>query len=344
MSSGRAESAARLVGDVGGTNARFAIVPAPGHPPSHVRTLACADHPGIDDAIRAYLAAAGLPAPRVAALGIANPVGGDRVAMTNHHWTFSIEAVRAALGFDRLLVINDFTALAMSLRDLQAGERRQVGGGTALAGHAIGLLGAGTGLGVSGLLPCGDHHVPLAGEGGHITMPACTAREAAILAVLGEQYGHVSAERVLSGPGLVALHDAIVRLAGQPARTLGSAEISARGLAGTCPACVETLHTFCAMLGTVAADLALILGARGGVYVGGGIVPRLGPFFAASAFRRRFEHKGRFSAYLANIPTYVIDAPYPALRGAARALETPLPIGHDARAGHVPDRPGTPPA
>lgn len=336
MSSGLYEPSARLVGDVGGTNARFAIIPAPGRQPAHVRTLACADHPDIEAAIRTYLSVEGLTMPTVAAIGIANPITGDRVSMTNHHWAFSVEALREALGLERLLVINDFTALAMSLQQLHPTERPQIGAGSALAGHAIGLIGAGTGLGISGLIPCGDHHVPLAGEGGHITMPACNEREAQIIAVLSERYGgHVSAERILSGPGLVALHDAIVKLAGEPARELTSAEISAQGLAGSCPLCVDTLHTFCAMLGTVAGDLALTLGARGGVYVGGGIVPRFGAFFGASAFRQRFEQKGRFTAYLANIPTYVIDAPYPALLGAARALETPLSMGCDARAEHA---------
>lgn len=335
MSSGLHEPSARLVGDVGGTNARFAIVPEPGCQPTHIRTLACADHPDIEQAIRTYLSLEGLATPSVAAIGIANPITGDRVAMTNHHWAFSVEALRAALGLERLLLINDFTALAMSLPQLHPAERPQIGGGEALAGHAIGLLGAGTGLGISGLVPCGDHYVPLSGEGGHITMPACTVREAEIIAVLGEHYGHVSAERILSGPGLVALHDAIVKLAGEPARALSSAEISTRGLEGSCPLCVDTLHTFCAMLGTVAGDLALTLGARGGVYVGGGIVPRLGAFFGASAFRQRFEQKGRFAAYLAKIPTYVIDAPYPALLGAARALETPLSMGCDARAAYT---------
>lgn len=335
MSTGLREPVACLVGDVGGTNARFAIVPEAGCQPIHVRTLPCADHPDIEQAIRAYLSLEGLSMPSVAAIGIANPITGDQVSMTNHHWAFSVEGLRAALGLDRLLLINDFTALAMSLPQLLPTERTQVGGGSPLAGHAIGLLGAGTGLGISGLIPCSEHHVPLSGEGGHITMPAFNAREAEILAVLGERYGHVSAERILSGPGLVALHDAIVRLAGEPERELTSAEISSRGLAGTCPLCVDTLHTFCAMLGTVAGDLALTLGARGGVYVGGGIVPRLGGFFGASAFRQRFEQKGRFAAYLANIPTYVIVAPYPALLGAARALESPLSMGCDARAGHA---------
>lgn len=330
MSIGLSEGYPRLVGDIGGTNARFALIAGPGQRPSHIRTLPCAAYAGPDEAIRDYLALEGLEVPRIAAFGIANPITGDRVSMTNHHWTFSVEALRASLGLERLQVINDFTALALSLQQLQPQERRQVGGGEPLAGQTIALLGAGTGLGISGLVPCGDAYTPLEGEGGHVTMPACNAREAQIIAVLAERHGHVSAERFLSGPGLVALHDAIRRIEGESPLALSGADISERALAGSCRFCVEALDTFCAMLGTVAGDLALTLGARGGVYIGGGIVPKLGDFFADSAFRRRFEDKGRFAAYLEGIPVYVIRAAYPALLGAARALETRLSGGCDA--------------
>ena len=333
MSIGLSESYPRLVGDIGGTNARFALVTGPGRAPTRMRNLPCARYPGPAEAIRDYLAVEDLPVPPVAAFGIANPVDGDHVAMTNHHWAFSVEGLRATLGLERLLVINDFTALALSLRDLKPQERRQVGGGEPHAGQPIALLGAGTGLGVSGLVPYGDDYAPIAGEGGHVTLPACNPRESEIIAVLAERYGHVSAERVLSGPGLVALHDAIRKLDGAPPLERSGAEISTHGLDGSCLHCVDALETFCAMLGTVAGDLALTLGARGGVYIGGGIVPKLGDFFAASAFRRRFEAKGRFGGYLSQIPTYVIHAEFPALLGAARALETRLAGGADARAG-----------
>lgn len=332
MSIGPSESYPRLVGDIGGTNARFALIAAPGREPGHIRTLPCAAYAGPEEAIRDYLAIEGLETPRVAAFGIANPITGDRVSMTNHHWTFSVEALRATLGLERLRVINDFTALALSLQQLQPQELRRVGGGEPLAGQPIALLGAGTGLGISGLVPCGEAYAPLEGEGGHVTMPACTAREARIIAVLAERHGHVSAERILSGPGLVALHDAIRSIEGESPLALSGAEVSARALGGSCRFCLEALNTFCAMLGTVAGDLALTLGARGGVYIGGGIVPKLGEFFATSAFRRRFEDKGRFAAYLAGIPVFVIHAAYPALLGAAQALETRLAGGCDARA------------
>ena len=323
----------RLVGDIGGTHIRFAVVAAPGAAPARIRRHACADFPGPEAAIRHYLAAEGLALPPVAAFGIATPLDGDAVRMTNHPWAFSIEALRQALGLERLVFINDFTALALALPGLRGDDLEPIGGGLAQAGQPIALLGPGTGLGVSGLIPCGGGWQPLAGEGGHVTLAASTAREAAIIAVLAARFGHVSAERALSGPGLAALHDAIRQLDGAPPAPLPSHAVSARALAGACPHCVEALEVFCALLGTVAADLALTLGARGGVYVGGGIVPALGAFFARSGFRQRFEAKGRFSGWLATIPTHVIRAPYAALSGASEALDRapPAPAAHPPR-------------
>lgn len=311
----------RLVGDIGGTNVRFAVITAAGAAPAQIRSFACSDFPGLDAAIRHYLARAGLTPPPVAAFGIATPLAGDAVRMTNHPWAFSIKALQRALGFQRLIFINDFTALALALPRLHGADLEQIGGGTPQPDAPFALLGAGTGLGVSGLIPCAAGWQPLAGEGGHVSLAAGNAREAAIIAVLAARFGHVSAERALSGPGIAVLHDAIRQLEAAPPCTLDSREISARALAGSCPYCTEALELFCALLGGVAADLALTLGARGGVFIGGGIVPALGDFFARSGFRARFEAKGRFSAYLAAVPTYVIRAPYAALSGADEALD-----------------------
>jgi glucokinase len=311
----------RLVGDIGGTNARFGMIAGPGTQLAQVLNLPCADFPGPREAIEHYVACTGQPRPRWCAFGIANPVDGDAVRMTNHAWAFSIRQLQADLGLARLLVLNDFTALALALPGLGPAELVKVGGGSPVPRRAIGLIGPGTGLGISGLVPCGEHYTAIEGEGGHVTLAACDAREAALIATLTERFPHVSAERVLSGPGLVSLYAAHATLAGRPCEPLTAAEVSARGLAGSCPLCAAALDSFCAMLGTVAADLALMLGAKGGIYIGGGIVPKLGDFFTRSRFRARFEQKGRFSEYLARIPTWVIQAPYPALQGAARALE-----------------------
>ena len=315
----------RLLADIGGTNARFAWQEATGEPLRDAAILSTLEHASLAAAIRHYLAGAGIATPRWCAIGIANPVTGDRVQMTNHPWSFSTSELQAELGFARLLVLNDFTAMALALPELEPHELRQIGGTTAVPDAAMALIGPGTGLGVSGLLPCGTHGVwvPLSGEGGHVSLAPATPREEAVLAWLRARHGHASAERAVSGPGLVALHEALASLDGASGvRTLPSPEISARALAATDARCVEALALFCALLGSAAGNLALTLGARGGVYIGGGIVPRLGEAFARSPFRARFEDKGRFRDYLEAIPVFVIDTPVsPALRGAARALD-----------------------
>jgi glucokinase len=316
---------ARLLADVGGTNARFAWQAGPGGAIECVQTLACADHATLHDALAAYLDRCGLPAVRACAIAIANPVVGDQVSMTNHHWSFSIRELKARCGFERLLVLNDFTALALALPALRADEVAQVGGGAPQPASAIGLIGPGTGLGVSGLLPDGrGAWLPIQGEGGHATLAGTTPRETAVLERIGARHGHVSAERAVCGQGLLDIRQALAEIDGTPAThgVMTSADVTQRALAGQDGACVEALELFCAFLGIAAGNLALTLGARGGVYIGGGIVPRLGAWFAASPFRARFEAKGRFSDYLAAIPVYVITtARSPAFLGAAAALD-----------------------
>ncbi len=308
-----------LIADIGGTNARFALLTEPGGAPHAMRTLACADHTDIAAAIEAYLGGTATPRPARAVIAIANPVTGDRVRMTNHHWCFSIEATRRRLGLERLRVLNDFTALALALAHLGPAERLQVGGGVALARAPMALIGPGTGLGVSGLLPAGERGwVALAGEGGHVNFSPADDFEIEILRHARRRFAHVSAERLISGSlGLPNLYLAVAELAGAVPEDLAPAEITARALAGRCPHCARALEVFCAMLGTAAADLALTLGAQGGVYIGGGIVPRFPEFFARSGFRARFEDKGRLGDYLRAIPTFVITAANPALLGAA---------------------------
>ena len=319
----------RLLADVGGTNARFALESAPGQI-GCIDVLPCADYPTLAAALQAYLAApAPLAAGRVrhAAIAIANPVTGDLVRMTNHHWEFSIEALRQECGFDTLLVENDFSALARALPYLDAGQKRQkrqVGGGTARAHRAIGLLGAGTGLGVSGLVPCGQGWSALRSEGGHVTFSPANDIEIAILRFAWGRFEHVSAERLLSGVGLELIYSALAWHTGQRDDKLAAAEITRRALADECALCNQVIDVFCGMLGTVAGNLAVTLGAQGGMYIGGGIVPRLGARFDASPFRSRFEQKGRFVAYLAQVPTFVITADYPAFLGVSAILAETL--------------------
>jgi glucokinase len=316
----------RLLGDVGGTNARWAWQAAPRAPLTQVRSLPASEHASIGACIAAYLAQEQLPPPRDVAFGIATAVTGDAVRMTNHHWSFSIDALRADLGATRLRVLNDFEALAYAVPALGPDDRHAVGGGTGAPGAALAVIGPGTGLGVSGLVSDGGGGWRvIVGEGGHVTLPAANAREASILSVLRERFGHVSAERALSGPGLLNLYEAICALDGETADALEPAGVMARAFgddgAERDAHCAEAVTTFAALLGNVAGNLALTLGARGGVYIGGGIVPRLGARFVSSPFRARFEDKGRFRSYLEGIPTWVITAESPALLGAARALD-----------------------
>ena len=320
MTSGGADPETWLVADIGATNARFGLV-SPEKMVLQTQTLAVADHPTIADAITTYLAERGaFPMPRQGAIAIAAAVANDRVAMTNHPWSFSIAALRSQLGFDRLEVINDFTALALALPHLSPEHRLQIGGGAPSPGTPLGVLGPGSGLGVSGLVPAGASWIALAGEGGHVTMAPATDRESAVLDGMRRHFDHVSAERVLSGPGLVNLYNTLAALDGMPSRGYTAAQITDPEIGAADLLCAQTVSLFCAMLGTVAGNLALTLGARGGIYLGGGIVPRLGQRFAQSFFRVRFEAGGRFSVYLAAIPTYVITHPFPAFLGCAAVL------------------------
>ena len=316
----------RLLGDIGGTNIRLAWQAGPRAPLHGVQSLRCADYPTLEDAVRAYLEGVGSPEPREAALGIALPVAGDEpVRMTNHGWSFSRPALQAALGLRRLVVINDFTALALSLPHLPAPLLRQVGGGAAVAGAPMALLGPGTGLGVSGLLfpPHSPEGLPLAGEGGHATLAAQSALEFEVLSILRDRHGHASAERAVSGRGLVEIHAALCALRSQGDGLLEEpAQVTALALECGDAVALEALGMFCGFLGSVAGDLALTLGARGGVFIGGGIVARLGAWFGGSPFRGRFEAKGRMRPYLARIPCWVIDpGGHPTLLGAAIALD-----------------------
>jgi glucokinase len=313
----------RLIADIGGTYARFALETAPGRF-EQTASLRCAEHADFHAAVSAYLATLSGTRPEHAAIAIANPVEGDQVRMTNYHWQFSIEQMRERLGLQTLVVVNDFTALAMALPRLANGQRRQIGGGQARERSVIGLLGAGSGLGVSGLIPAGDGWIALGTEGGHSSFAPRDEREIAILRHALGEFDHVSFERLLSGPGLELIHRALVQRAGLAAQALAAPEITRRALAASDALCREALDAFCAILGTAAANLAVTLGAFGGIYIGGGIVPRLGDYFERSPFRARFEDKGRLSDYLRAIPTFVITAEQATFVGASAILAEQL--------------------
>lgn len=310
-----------LVGDVGGTNARFALVEEGSLNVLQPATRLNADFGTLKDAVRDYLEkeAQGYEVAR-AAIAVACPATSDRIRFTNNHWDFSTAEMKSALELEQLIFINDFTAMALSIPHLPSSDFTQIGGGEPVENAPIAVLGPGTGLGVSGLIPTlQGGYVALSGEGGHVSFAPTNHEEEKILAYAQKQFPRVSAERLLCGAGLPLIHQALY----PESEKLNEKEITHRAIEAQDEACRETLLTFAAMLGSFAGDLALTLGARGGVYIAGGIIPRFGDLFARSLFREQFEDKGRFRDYNAAIPTYVV-APHdnPALIGAASYLRS----------------------
>ncbi len=315
-----ASSHYHLIADIGGTNARFALV-APGSlSPQTPRSLPCKNYETVVDAVTAYLHVVDNPTVTRAAFAVASPVTDDVISMTNNHWRFSVDETRGALALDDFRVVNDFTSLALSLPYLTKQDLKKVGSGDVIDKRPKAVIGPGTGLGVSGLVPVDDHWLPLAGEGGHISYGPLTGREADVINLLREDRDHISAEYLVSGAGLVTLYNALMQLDKQPTSELEPHEVTHRALQEDDALAQEALNMFCSILGTVAGNLGLTLGAHGGVYIGGGIVPRIMDFFRKSDFRERFEQHGRFTAYLQEIATHVIMADYPALTGSAVAL------------------------
>jgi glucokinase len=304
----------KLIADIGGTNARFALVND--NKISGVEVLACADYKSPAEAAKTYLKRAGAK-PTTGAFAVATALdGSDAVAMTNHVWAFSIHDTQADIGLERLTVINDFMALAHAVPQLAEKDRYQVGGGRAEKNMPVAIIGPGTGLGVAGVVFQNGKPIPIATEGGHVTMAASDAREFALFEWLKKtKYHHISAERVISGKGIDNLYHAICGLDGVASKNLTPAEITKAGLEKSCPVCVEVLDLFCHFLGVAAGNLALSWGAAGGLYIAGGIVPQLGDYFKTSRFRESFLAKGRFRDYLDKIPSFVITHPYPGLEG-----------------------------
>jgi glucokinase len=321
-----------LVADIGGTNARFALVefiPQTSIEIMAVHKLACADYPSLPVAIRHYYEQVDVEpsAVRQATVAVAGPVDGDWFEMTNNPWAFSIRAVQQELGFKHFYAINDFTAVAWAITRVGAGDYAPIGGGSPDAGTPIGIIGPGTGLGMGGLIPCGGGWNTLHSEGGHSNFAPTNDLEVEIFKVLLHKYGRVSNERILSGPGLEDLYQAIAQIEGHTVEHRSAAHITSAAVDSEDPLSVTTLSNFCAVLGSLAGDLALILGARAGVYIGGGIVPRFIEFLKQSPFRKRFEAKGRFYAYNAAIPTRVLTHENPGLLGAAAFLLAGLESG-----------------
>jgi glucokinase len=303
-----------VLGDIGGTTARFALLT--GGELSPIEHLSDADYPCFADVLRQFLCQRNaLSNLGRAQLAVAGPVDGERCTLVNHHWIIDSAELRKSFGFSDIRLFNDFEATAWSLPRLTAGDLLTVGGGQTMRNAPMVVIGPGTGLGVAAFIPDAQNPRVIASEGGHSTVPGCSLREDAVVQLLRRLFGHVSSERALSGGGIENLYCALAKLDGTPAPHRTAAEITEAALDGRCVASRAAVDMFCAMLGTVAGNIALSFGARGGVYIAGGIVPRISAFLTQSSFRERFEAKGRFSGYMKSIPTYVILRPDVAFLG-----------------------------
>ena len=307
-------AAPHLIGDIGGTNARFALAGDNGF--FGFAGLRVADYPDIAAALRVYLATRPESAAiRGATLAVAGPVEHNRCRLTNSPWEIGPDNVAGAVQ-GPVILLNDLEAVAWSLPLLEAGDCLLLHAGTADVERPLLVVAPGTGLGVAALVRApGDRFAAVASEGGHVSLAPENAEEDALLRYLRSVHGHVSAERALSGAGLEAIHDFLVKQAGETGPFRHAADITAAALAGSCPRCIAAVRLFCALLGSFAGNMALAFGARGGVYIGGGIMPRIETLLLQSAFAERFAAKGRNRGYLESIPIHLICRPDAALLG-----------------------------
>ena len=312
-----------LVGDIGGTNARFALVRSGDVTPEAVEVLACSHYDNLDGAIVDYLHRTCVEEVQDVCLAVASPVRGTQVRMTNNHWRFDSEEVRHKFGWNAFKVINDFTAMALGVPHVAAEKLIHVCGGPGDTRGSRLIIGPGTGLGVSGLVPLRNGWVPLMTEGGHVDFAPTNDTEMAVLRILKARFGRVSVERILCGQGLMNLYQALAEIQETAAPLDAPEKITAAALDHFDPLARQTLRHFCEILGRVAGNGVLTLGGTGGVYLCGGILPRFIDFFLESPFQKGFEDKGRMRPLLESTPVYVVMEGYTGLLGAAEALTNP---------------------
>jgi glucokinase len=302
-----------LIADIGATTTRCAIATPGRRKTEHLKVMANSDFESARDVLGGFLAS--LPSkPAFGALAIAAPISGNEIRMINRNWTFKRLELASHLGLERLEVINDFHAVAYALPLIGNKDRAEIGVATAYRPGNRAVLGPGSGLGVGAWIADGNKGVPVTGEGGHVTLAGRDEREDRIIARLRERYGHCSAERVLSGPGIIALHSAMHDGEMKTSREITTGTVD--------PKCRATMEQFYRFLASVSADLAMTTGAYGGLYIAGGIVPAHVEQIQASTFRERFEDKGRYRGYMQAIPTYVITDPMPGLTGLSSYIAT----------------------
>ena len=312
-----------LVADIGGTNARFAVADLANLELTDVRKFPTADHASLAEAIKFYIKETG-EAVAHAGVAVAAPLLEDTVALTNAPWVFAQSTLARDAGLEDAHVFNDFEALALSLPHLKREELHRLGGTTPVERAPKVVLGPGTGLGVAGLVWSPSGWVAVSGEGGHLTLAAENERELALVERMRKSLDRLSVERAVSGPGLAELYQAVAAARGFSEAPLSPAEVEQHALSGEDEIAAEALDMFVSWLGRFAGDVALVFGARGGVYLGGGIAPKLLSRLEQDDFRTAFERKGRMTPFVAPIPAYVILAEFPALKGAAAGLRTKL--------------------
>lgn len=322
-----AENFPRLVSDIGGTNARFAVEVSP-YNFIEIRTLQCRDYPTLAEAIKSYLQASGHPEIKHAALAVPSPIVDDTLFMVNSPWHLSsMQQTKIDSNLDSLIFLNDFHALALSIPHIPKDKLVKIGGEEADPKKPICIIGPGTGLGMATLFkhPATEEYFAIPAEGGRSSLVTVSDEEFELWRYVHRRFQHVSAERLLSGPGLQVMFEAISELKGIPIDKIPSpSEITQRGVSNQCFICKQVVDNFCRMLATTASNLACLTSAFGGVYIGGGIIPQILDYFIKSDFRCRFEDKGRYRSYLAKIPIYVITHDYPAMLGSSYALDTYL--------------------
>ena len=309
-----------FLADLGGTNVRFALVPAGQSKLESVAKFANQDYQSFEEAALSYLAEAGKPALSRACIAVAAPIRGDEIQLTNYTWHLSAKTLQRRLGLNQLLFVNDYHALAMALPDIQPSEIIPIGDFNICHPDEPRLVvGPGTGLGVCGLFRTNEHDVPMSGEGGHMFFPTRTKQELELIQIVFPESFGTSAESLLNGRGLQRLHTGMAKLAGRPVKPMLAEDITQQALAGQSE-CIETLNLYCKFLGRITGDYALAYGATGGVFLGGGILRNFPEFLQASSFRREFEDKGVMLDYLQDIPTFLITAPDKTLWGAYKWL------------------------
>lgn len=311
--------ATRLVADVGGTNTRLALYDARRDEFRALATYINREYRGIEDVIADWLSRLDEAPPQSGCIAIAAPPGDDRVTMSNLDWSFSCSELARRFHLQRVDWINDFTGNAYALPHLRVNDREELRAGKPGTSRRLAVVGPGTGLGGATVEEVPGGHLACACEPGHMGLSPADEEELELFRLLLPRHGNIYSELLVSGPGLQRLYEALAELRGQAVVARSPAEISGRALTGSDPLCVAALERFCALLGSACGDFILATGSYGGLYLAGGIVPRMIPFLRDSAFLERMAAKGAMRDHLSAVPVYAITTAHPGLVGAAHA-------------------------